>query len=317
LALLIDGDNAQPDLFNPVLSAIQTLGQVIVKRVYGNLNSSKLQKWKKLADDNDMHPTTSRKYTGAKNETDWHLGLDAVTMVDEHKLDGVCIMSSDRDYITLATTIMKRGKFVVMIGRESSRKAFTSQNIYYVATDNNNTNDWKIVATKVAPPTPKSQPTAKATPPPAPKSQPTAKATPPPAPKAQPTAKATPPPAPKPQPTAKATPPPAPAKPAPSQSKPTPTIPPKASNTVSQRKISPKEALVCKTVFATVVGTNGWGNLSQYASALRNSGFNHKSLGHGTILKFVKAYPNLFEVKLIKAPKAKGSAHYIRLKATL
>jgi hypothetical protein len=288
LALLIDGDNAQPDLFELALSAVQTFGQVIVKRVYGDLNSSYLQRWKQLADDNDMHPPSPKKYNGAKNQTDWRLGLDAVRMVDEHQLDGVCIMSSDQDYITPALEIMEKEKFVVMIGRESSRQKFRDIGAFYLPIETQDKRTWLMIlgiirkhTQSAAQPAPTPQPTTKAAPPPA-----------------------------KPQLTA-----PPPAKPAPLQITPTPITPQKASNTVSQKILCSDERFVCKTVFATVAGTNEWVTLAQYTSVLVNAGVNYKMLGHSTMLKFVKAYPDLFEVREVKNPK--GTTHHIRLKATL
>lgn len=296
LALLIDGDNAQPDLFAPVLSAIEKFGHVVVKRVYGNLDSSNLQKWKKIAQAHNMQPPTPMHYNGAKNETDWHLALDAMAMLDEHKLDGVCIMSSDQDFITLARTLIEKKKFVVMIGRESSRQKYRDIGAFYIPIEEQNSQKWLMVLGLIRKHT---QPqTEKITEQPAAKTAPSAT-------KPQPTAKTTP----KPQPTAKTAPP---AKPqaAPSQPKPTP---PKASNTVSQKTLRSDERFVCQTVFATVAGTKEWVTLAEYTSALVTAGVNYKALGHSTMLKFVMAYPDLFEVREVKT--LKGSAHHIRVKA--
>ncbi|GHT15358.1 hypothetical protein FACS1894170_12890 [Planctomycetales bacterium] len=124
IAILIDGDNADSKLIEPILAEAGKHGKVIIKRVYGDFSVSEFsKKWSKdLCNSFAIRPMQKYSYTKGKNSTDTELIIDAMDIL--HLVDGFCIVSSDSDYTGLAHRIREKGLFVVGIGRNQTPEAF-------------------------------------------------------------------------------------------------------------------------------------------------------------------------------------------------
>jgi hypothetical protein len=136
LALLIDGDNAQPSLVNQILAEAGKYGLVTIRRIYGDWTTTSMGGWKAALHDSAIQPIQQFRYTIGKNATDSAMIIDAMDILHGHLVDGFCIVSSDSDYTRLATRIRETGFFVMGIGKRSTPKAFVNGCNIFIYTDN-------------------------------------------------------------------------------------------------------------------------------------------------------------------------------------
>ncbi|HSA97141.1 MAG TPA: NYN domain-containing protein [Acidobacteriota bacterium] len=136
IALLIDGDNAQPSLIGQILAEAGKYGLVTIRRIYGDWTTVNMQGWKSALNDNAIQPIQQFRYTIGKNATDSAMIIDAMDILHGHLVDGFCIVSSDSDYTRLATRIREMGFFVMGVGKRSTPKAFVNGCNLFIYTEN-------------------------------------------------------------------------------------------------------------------------------------------------------------------------------------
>ena len=136
LAMLIDGDNAQPSLIEHVLAETAKYGVVTTRRIYGDWTEPQMSGWKDSLHSLAVQPIQQFRYTIGKNATDSALIIDAMDLLHSGSVDGFCIVSSDSDYTRLATRIRERGMFVMGVGRTDTPKAFVNACEIFVYTEN-------------------------------------------------------------------------------------------------------------------------------------------------------------------------------------
>lgn len=124
LAVLIDADNVSDKIFDDLLSEIAKIGEVTVKRIYGDFTSSTNARWKDILNKYAIKPISQFAYTTGKNATDSALIIDAMDLLHTHRLDGFCIVSSDSDYTGLAMRIKEDGVKVYGFGERKTPEAF-------------------------------------------------------------------------------------------------------------------------------------------------------------------------------------------------
>jgi len=124
IALLVDGDNAQPKLLSLILEEASKYGKVTVRRVYGDWTTPQMNTWKSLLNEMAFNPIQKFSYTTGKNSTDSALIIDAMDILHDNLVDGFCIVSSDSDYTGLAKRIREEGIFVMGIGEKKTPNAF-------------------------------------------------------------------------------------------------------------------------------------------------------------------------------------------------
>ncbi|MFD1802549.1 NYN domain-containing protein [Mixta tenebrionis] len=115
-AVLIDGDNAQPTIIENILNEIASLGNAVIKRIYGDFTSPQNASWKKFLQDNAIKPIQQFAYTKGKNATDSALIIDAMDLLYNNKLDGYCLVSSDSDFTGLAIRLRESALTVIGFG---------------------------------------------------------------------------------------------------------------------------------------------------------------------------------------------------------
>src|SRR6185295_1164063 len=124
IALLVDGDNAQPKLLTLVLEEASKYGKVTIRRVYGDWTTPHMNSWKSHLNEMAFTPIQKFSYTTGKNSTDSALIIDAMDILHDNLVDGFCIVSSDSDYTGLAKRIREDGVFVMGIGEKKTPNAF-------------------------------------------------------------------------------------------------------------------------------------------------------------------------------------------------
>jgi hypothetical protein len=144
IALLIDGDNAQPKLLGAMLEEVSKYGKATIRRIYGDWTQQQMNGWKELVNQYSFNPVQKFSYTSGKNSTDSALIIDAMDILHGKNIDGFCIISSDSDYTGLAKRIREEGIFMMGIGQRQTPKAFVqsceiftfSENILSLSTGN-------------------------------------------------------------------------------------------------------------------------------------------------------------------------------------
>ena len=136
IALLVDGDNAQPSLIEPILGEVAKHGVITTRRIYGDWTEPQMSGWKKRLQTYAIQPIQQFRYTVGKNATDSALIIDAMDLLHAGSLDGFCIVSSDSDYTRLATRIREQGLFVMGIGNRQTPSSLVNACEVFVYTDN-------------------------------------------------------------------------------------------------------------------------------------------------------------------------------------
>lgn len=126
IALLIDADNTTPEAIDPVLTVMAELGQVNIRRAYGNFAKGNLARWDKITNTFGIRPQQQFDVSKGKNATDMAMTIDAMDLLYQGKVDGFGIMTSDSDFTPLVTRLRQDGIIVYGFGEEKTPQAFKS-----------------------------------------------------------------------------------------------------------------------------------------------------------------------------------------------
>lgn len=136
IAVLVDGDNAQPSLLEKILAEASKYGIITIRRIYGDWTTSNMGGWKEMLHTYAIQPIQQFRYTTGKNATDSAMIIDAMDIMYTGSVEGFCIVSSDSDYTRLATRIREKGFFVMGVGRKKTPRAFVNACEVFVYTEN-------------------------------------------------------------------------------------------------------------------------------------------------------------------------------------
>ncbi len=126
LAVLIDADNANPNIVDGLLSEIAKLGVASVKRIYGDWTTPNLNGWKSVLLEHSIQPIQQFRYTVGKNATDSAMIIDGMDLLYTGPFRGFCIVSSDSDFTRLASRLREAGKVVYGFGEMKTPKPFVA-----------------------------------------------------------------------------------------------------------------------------------------------------------------------------------------------
>lgn len=136
IAILIDGDNAQPKLLKETIEEVSKYGKATIRRIYGDWTSQTMNSWKALINQHSINPIQKFSYTTGKNSTDGALIIDAMDILHSKNIEGFCIVSSDSDYTGLAKRIREEGLFVMGIGEKKTPESFVQSCDIFTFTEN-------------------------------------------------------------------------------------------------------------------------------------------------------------------------------------
>ena len=135
IALLIDADNASHNGIDAVLTVLAELGQVNIRRAYGNWAKPALSNWNKITHRYGLQPMQQFDLTKGKNATDMAMTIDAIDLLYDGKVDGFGIMSSDSDFTPLVTRLRQDGLIVYGFGSAKAPEAFKTACTRYIDVD--------------------------------------------------------------------------------------------------------------------------------------------------------------------------------------
>ena len=124
IALLIDADNASWHAIDPVLTVLAEFGTVGVRRIYGNWVKEALKGWRDMTIKHGIEPQQQFDLTKGKNATDMKMTIDAMDLLFRGRVDAFGIMSSDSDFMPLATRIRQEGLDVYAFGNANTPEGF-------------------------------------------------------------------------------------------------------------------------------------------------------------------------------------------------
>ena len=136
IALLVDGDNAEPGKIAQIMAEAAKYGTLTIRRIYGDWTSPQMSSWKRHLHEWAVQPIQQFRYTTGKNATDSALIIDAMDLLHSGTVNGFCIASSDSDFTRLAMRIREQGFFAMGIGRDSTPAAFVNACEVFVYTQN-------------------------------------------------------------------------------------------------------------------------------------------------------------------------------------
>ena len=126
IALLIDADNIDPKGIDPVLTVMAELGQVNIRRAYGNFAKQALVNWDTITNKFGIRPHQQFDVSKGKNATDMAMTIDAIDLLNQGKVDGFGIMTSDSDFTPLVTRLRQDGIIVYGFGGTKTPESFRS-----------------------------------------------------------------------------------------------------------------------------------------------------------------------------------------------
>jgi len=136
MAVLVDGDNAQPTMIDKILAEASRYGTLTIRRIYGDWTTANMGGWKENLQSYAIQPIQQFRYTIGKNATDSAMIIDAMDLLYSGVVDSFCLVSSDSDYTRLATRVREKGFFVMGIGQKKTPRAFVSACDVFVYTEN-------------------------------------------------------------------------------------------------------------------------------------------------------------------------------------
>lgn len=123
-ALLIDSENASSQDIETVISKLSVLGNILIKRIYGDFTTQTSSSWKKAINEYSLTPIQQFSYTQGKNVTDSRMIIDAMDILYEKHVNAFCIMSSDSDFTGIAKRLKESGCFVCGAGKPTTPPSF-------------------------------------------------------------------------------------------------------------------------------------------------------------------------------------------------
>ena len=126
IAVLIDSDNISAKYLEYILTELSSYGTPTIKRSYGDFSGTMGKKLKESLLNLSIRPMHQYSYTKGKNATDSSLIIDAMDILHLERVDCFCIVSSDSDFIGLATRIRESGLMVIGMGEKKTSKFFVA-----------------------------------------------------------------------------------------------------------------------------------------------------------------------------------------------
>jgi hypothetical protein len=135
VALLIDGDNSASLSIPSLLAEVGKLGDVMIRRVYGNWSLSSMHAWQEVAPRYGLEQRHHGRTSPGKNATDIALVVDAMDILYSGAIEHFCLVTSDSDYTPLVLRLRSAGCQVLGIGKPATPLALQTACTEFVSTD--------------------------------------------------------------------------------------------------------------------------------------------------------------------------------------
>lgn len=136
LAVLIDADNASPQIAAGLFEEIAKIGEASVRRIYGDFTGTRLKGWTEIAPLYACLPHQNFANTVGKNASDIALVINAMDLLHSGRFNGFCLVSSDGDFTRLAARIREQGIDVFGFGENKTPASFRQACKRFIYTEN-------------------------------------------------------------------------------------------------------------------------------------------------------------------------------------
>lgn len=108
-----------------MMQQVENWGMITIRRVYGNEETLRGQRWKELCLTYALQPIPHIGISGAKNATDIALTVDAMDLLWHYRADKphFCLITGDQDFTALVLRLRNQGCNVYCIGRTTKAEA--------------------------------------------------------------------------------------------------------------------------------------------------------------------------------------------------
>ena len=126
IAVLIDAENVASKYISIVLTEANNLGNIIIKRIYGDWTNQQMSSWRNVILDNSVQPIQQYSNVSGKNASDSALIIDAMDLLYQGRVNAFCIVSSDSDFTRLAARLRESEMYVLGMGEQKTPQSFIS-----------------------------------------------------------------------------------------------------------------------------------------------------------------------------------------------
>ncbi|MCE3040184.1 NYN domain-containing protein [Helicobacter anatolicus] len=137
IALFIDCENIAARWVDEVIERLQNVGDLCIKKAYGDWRSDSLKSWNAVLIHHAIEPVhvitgnhNKKNQSGGKNSCDIKMSIDVMNCLYDGVADCIALASSDSDFASLAQEIRSKGLQAIGFGeiksREEYRNSFTS-----------------------------------------------------------------------------------------------------------------------------------------------------------------------------------------------
>ncbi|MDN3919104.1 NYN domain-containing protein [Roseateles violae] len=161
VAVLVDCENASPDVLEYALQVAAQFGRVVLRRGFGN-HSTLANKWQDALVRRAFTPCLQYTYSPGKNTSDIALAMDAIEAMFDRRADTFCLVTSDSDFAGLCRKLRERGATVHIVGEAKTPEALrnaSDQFFEWTPADAPSAGETSVqVAKPASPPKPKQRP---------------------------------------------------------------------------------------------------------------------------------------------------------------
>ena len=122
LALLIDAENIAAGHWPRIDTECRALGRLTVQRLFGDFTEVRLSDWLEIGRRYGLEAMMQLNGERGKNSADIALTIHAMDLLHGGAVDGFCLVSSDRDFVPLATRLIGAGKAVHVLCRAADER---------------------------------------------------------------------------------------------------------------------------------------------------------------------------------------------------
>jgi hypothetical protein len=135
LAVLIDAENASPQIAPGLFQQIAKPGDATIRRIYGDFSGTRHKTWIEAMPRFGIVAQQHFANCPGKNAQDIALVIHAMDLLHKGGLDGFCLVSSDSDFTRLALRIREQGLAVHGFGEAHTPESFRSACKQFVLTE--------------------------------------------------------------------------------------------------------------------------------------------------------------------------------------
>lgn len=122
VAVLVDCENADPEILDYALRVAAQFGRVVLRRGFGS-HATLANKWQAVLVQNAFTPCLQYAFAAGKNTSDIALAMDAIEALFDRRAGTFCLVTSDSDFAGLCRKLRERGATVHVIGEAKTPDA--------------------------------------------------------------------------------------------------------------------------------------------------------------------------------------------------